>query len=61
MCNSPYLLFFSSFVLFASFFFALFFVCELSKAVKYCAGVYLSIIAFKYLEAFCNKLFSGHF
>ena len=60
MCNSPYLLFFSSFVLFASFF-GLFFVCELSKAVKYCAGVYLSIIVFKYLEAFCNKLFSGHF
>ena len=61
MCTSPYLLFFSSFVLFASFFFGLFFVCELSKAVKYCAGVYLSIIVFKYLEALCDKLFSGHF
>jgi len=62
MCNGPHLLFFSSFVLFASvFFFGLFFVCELSKAVKDCVGVYLSIIIFEYLEAFCNKLFLGHF
>ena len=43
------------------FFLYLFFVCELSKAVKDCVGVYLSIIIIKCLEAFCNKLFSGHF
>lgn len=41
--------------------FFIFFVCELSKAVKDCVGVYLSIIIFKCLEAFSNKLFSGHF
>ena len=45
-------------MLFASFFFALFFVCELSKAVKDCVNVYV-VVNFLSQAIFVFLLFLG--